>query len=104
MIEWILADVEGDEAAAWQHHIQAAWYRLLYVAQAIAAYSKRNYQRPGSREADLFLHTSRTAKQLMDTLEADIRKFWEDLERTRHKLQVRRPLPGRSAGGCSITA
>jgi hypothetical protein len=59
------------------------------VAHAVNVYGSKDYYKSPSREADLFLHTQRSAKQLMDSLEASCSQQWEVLKKYRNKLQVR---------------
>lgn len=62
------------------------------MAHAVNVYGSKDYYKSASREADLFLHTQRSAKQLMDSLEASCSQQWEILKTNRNKLQVRPPL------------
>ncbi len=85
---------EGTDSARWQTSIQEAWSRLLYVAHAVNTYGSKEYCRSATREADLYMHTQRSAKQLMDSLEATCRQQWEVLKVNRNKLQVGQPPSG----------
>lgn len=84
---------DNSDPARWQTSIQEAWSRLLYVAHAVNTYGSKDYYRSASREADLFMHTQRSAKQLMDSLEASCNQQWEVLKTNRNKLQVRGSRP-----------